>query len=83
MNCPEVSANGATYSIVVERQLPNDQPSGMVVAVAGGAATMIPWGAHVTLGVDTFARSAQSTSFGCGKDAVTVTFANVAIITSP
>jgi hypothetical protein len=84
MDCPEVVVNGFPYSIAIEHQLPNVQPTGLVVLLGGGAPTTIPWGAHVAVSVDTFTKASASTSIGCGTDPGKVTFANaVAVTPSP
>jgi hypothetical protein len=63
--CPEVVSNGVAYSVVIERQLPNAQPAGLVV-LADSEVTTIPWGARVTVSVDFFHKQSDQPFEGCG-----------------
>lgn len=80
MTCPELVISGTPYTIAIENQLPNVQPSGIVTFSTSGQASLIPWGAQLTAKVDTF----TTASFGCQEPrAQTAEYANVYSVTSP
>jgi len=63
VTCPEVVFSGTPYTIVFANQLPNVQPNGLIAFTGDGArSATIPWGAQVTVVVDTFGPAG---SFGC------------------
>ena len=67
-DCPEVVIGSVPYSLVFENQLTNVQPAGLIVFSGsnGAATTTIPWGASITMVVDTFGTTSSETTFGCG-----------------
>lgn len=83
-DCPEVVIDGTPYSLVFVSQLPDVQPEGLVVSSGSNrtATTSIPWGAAVTIVVDTVGTPSSETTFGCKSgQSLTPYFVNALSVT--
>ena len=61
--CPQIVVGGTRYTLVMQNEVPNVQPDGLVAFVGPQRhLATIPWGAHLRVRVDSFQTAG---SFGC------------------